>query len=160
MDAGSLQLDLEPTALAGLVRRAAQSVAGLAQARDQRVEVHAEPDLGPVRADAAHLERAIRGLISNAIKFSPDGGLVRICVRRQDGHVVVAVADEGVGIDEADLPRLFDRFFRTSQATTAAVQGAGLGLTIARRIVQEHGGEIEVTSKPGQGSTFTVRLPA
>ena len=160
MDAGSLQLDLEPTALAGLVRRAAQSVAGLAQARDQRIEVDAEADLGPVRADAAHLERAIRGLISNAIKFSPDGGLVRIYVKRQDGHAVVAVVDEGVGIDEADLPRVFDRFFRTSQATTAAVQGAGLGLTIARRIVQEHGGEIDVTSKPGQGSTFTVRLPA
>jgi signal transduction histidine kinase len=69
------------------------------------------------------------------------------------------VSDDGVGIDEADLPRLFDRFFRTNQATTAAVQGAGLGLTIARRIVEEHGGEIEVTSKPGQGSTFTVHLP-
>jgi len=72
----------------------------------------------------------------------------------------VAVTDEGVGIDEEDVPRLFDRFFRTSQATTAAVQGAGLGLTISRRIVEEHGGTIDVASKPGQGSTFTVRLPA
>jgi PAS domain S-box-containing protein len=159
MDAGSLQLDLEPTALAGLVRRAAQSLAGLAKARDQRIEVEAAPDPGTVPADAAHLERAVRALISNAVKFSPDGGLVRVCVRGQDGEATVAVSDDGVGIDEADLPRLFDRFFRTNQATTAAAQGAGLGLTIARRIVEEHGGEIEVVSKPGQGSTFTVRLP-
>jgi PAS domain S-box-containing protein len=159
MDAGSLQLELEPTALAGLIRRAADSVAGLAQARDQTVEIDADPSLGRVRADAAHLERAIRGLVSNAVKFSPDGGVVRVCGRRLADQVEIAVIDEGVGIDEADLPRLFDRFFRTSQATTAAVQGAGLGLTISRRIVEEHGGTIEVASKPGQGSTFTVRLP-
>jgi PAS domain S-box-containing protein len=159
MDAGSLQLDLEPTALAGLIRRAVDSVAGLARSRDQRIEVDAEPSLGTVRADAAHLERAIRGLVSNAVKFSPDGGVVRVGGRRLSADVEVSVTDDGVGIDEADLPRLFDRFFRTSQATTAAVQGAGLGLTISRRIVEEHGGTIEVASKPGQGSTFTVRLP-
>jgi two-component system sensor histidine kinase SenX3 len=98
--------------------------------------------------------------VSNAVKFSPDGAVVRVCARRVDGAVEVAVTDEGVGIDEEDLPRLFDRFFRTSQATTAAVQGAGLGLTISRRIVEEHGGTIVVSSKPSQGSTFTVRLPA
>jgi len=160
MDAGSLQLDLEQTSLAGLVRRAVQSVAALAQAREQRVEIYVDGDLGSIRADAAHLERAIRGLVSNAIKFSPDGGAVRVCGRRLPGQVEVAVTDEGVGIDEEDVPRLFDRFFRTSQATTAAVQGAGLGLTISRRIVEEHGGTIDVASKPGQGSTFTVRLPA
>jgi PAS domain S-box-containing protein len=160
MDAGSLRLDLEPTALAGVVRRAAESVAGLAEARDQRIDVDAGPDLGTVLADAAHLERAIRGLVSNAVKFSPDGAVVRVCARRVDGAVEVAVTDEGVGIDEEDLPHLFDRFFRTSQATTAAVQGAGLGLTISRRIVEEHGGTIVVSSKPSQGSTFTVRLPA
>jgi signal transduction histidine kinase len=160
MDAGSLQLDLEPTSVAGLVRRAVQSVAALAQAREQRVEIYVDADLGSIRADAAHLERAIRGLVSNAIKFSPDGGVVRVCGRRPAGQVEIAVTDEGVGIDEEDVPRLFDRFFRTSQATTAAVQGAGLGLTISRRIVEEHAGTIEVASKPGQGSTFTIRLPA
>jgi PAS domain S-box-containing protein len=160
MDAGSLQLDLEQTSVGGLVRRAVQSVAALAQARDQRVAIHLDADLGSIRADAAHLERAIRGLVSNAIKFSPDGGAVRVCGRRLAGQVEVAVTDEGVGIDEDDVPRLFDRFFRTSQATTAAVQGAGLGLTISRRIVEEHGGTVEVASKPGKGSTFTVRLPA
>ena len=160
MDAGSLRLDLEPTVVSGLVRRAAEAMAAGAQARDQRIEVDAEPSLGTVQADAAHLERAIRGLVSNAVKFSPDGGVVRVSGRRRDGMIEIEVADDGVGIDEADLPRLFDRFFRTSQATTAAVQGAGLGLTISRRIVEEHGGTIDVKSKPGEGSTFTVRLPA
>lgn len=159
MDAGNLRLELEPTALAGLIRRAAESVAGLAQARNQRVEVEVDPDLGSLPVDAAHLERAVRGLIGNAIKFSPDGEVVRVSGRRLDDTVEIAVADEGVGIDEDDLPRLFDRFFRTNQATAAAVQGAGLGLTISWRIVAEHGGTIEVASKPGRGSTFTVRLP-
>jgi PAS domain S-box-containing protein len=160
MDAGSLQLELEPTPLAGLVRRAVESVVALARARDQRIEVDVDDGFGSVRADAAHLERAVRGLLSNAVKFSPEGGTVRVHGRRLESTVEIAVTDEGVGIEEADLPRLFDRFYRTTQATTAAVQGAGLGLTISRRIVEEHRGTVDVLSKPGRGSTFTIRLPA
>jgi PAS domain S-box-containing protein len=160
MDAGSLQLDLEPTNLAGLVNRAVQAVAGVAKARGQRIEVHVDPSAGMVTADSAHLERAIRSLLSNGAKFSPEHGVVQVLGRRVGDSVELAVVDDGVGIDQDDLPRVFDRFFRTNQATTGAVQGAGLGLTIARRIVEEHGGTITVRSVPGRGSTFTVRLPA
>jgi PAS domain S-box-containing protein len=160
MDAGNLHLDLEPTALPGLVDRAVSSVTGLAEARSQRIEVGLEPGLGRVLADATHLERATRALLTNAVKFSPDGAAIRVLGSRVAGEVELAVVDEGVGIEEEDLPRLFDRFFRTGQATRAAVQGAGLGLTIARRIVEEHGGTITVCSKPGRGSTFRIRLPA
>lgn len=160
MDAGNLHLELEPTPLHGLVNRAVTAVIGLADARSQRIEVELDPDLGPVLADAAHLERAARALLTNAVKFSPDGAAIRVLGRRTDGEVELAVVDEGVGIEDEDLPRLFDRFFRTTQATRAAVQGAGLGLTIARRIVEEHGGTISVCSKLGRGSTFRIHLPA
>lgn len=160
MDAGNLHLELEPTPLHGLVNRAVTAVIGLADARSQRIEVGLDPDLGPVLADAAHLERAARALLTNAVKFSPDGAAIRVLGRRTDGEVELAVVDEGVGIEDEDLPRLFDRFFRTTQATRAAVQGAGLGLTIARRIVEEHGGTISVCSKLGLGSTFRIHLPA
>ncbi|GAA1033841.1 hypothetical protein GCM10009557_36810 [Virgisporangium ochraceum] len=159
MDAGNLHLDLEPTALPELVNRVVSGVSGLAEARSQRIEVGIDPDLDPVLADAPHLEKAARALLTNAVKFSPDGAAIRVFVSRTDGEVELAVVDEGVGIEEDDLPRLFDRFFRTSQATRAAVQGAGLGLTIARRIVEEHGGSITVCSKLGHGSTFRIRLP-
>jgi signal transduction histidine kinase len=85
---------------------------------------------------------------------------VRVEGKRVEDAVELAVIDRGVGIDDVDVPRLFDRFYRTSQAVHGAVQGAGLGLTIARRIIEEHGGSIGVDSTPGEGSTFTVTLPA
>ncbi len=159
MDAGNLRLDLEPISLATLVERAVSGVTGLAEARSQRIEVGIDSDIGPVLADATHLERATHALLTNAVKFSPDGAAIRVRGSRQANQVELAVVDEGVGIDAEDLPRLFDRFFRTHQATRAAVQGAGLGLTIARRIVEEHGGTITVCSKVGRGSTFKIRLP-
>jgi signal transduction histidine kinase len=159
MDAGNLHLDLEPISLATLVERAVSGVTGLAEARSQRIEVGIDADIGPVLADATHLERATHALLTNAVKFSPDGAAIRVRGSRQANQVELAVVDEGVGIDAEDLPRLFDRFFRTHQATRAAVQGAGLGLTIARRIVEEHGGTISVCSKPDHGSTFRIRLP-
>jgi signal transduction histidine kinase len=159
MDAGNLHLDLEPTSLSALVERAVSGVTELAEARFQRVEMRLASDLGPVFADATHLERATRALLTNAVKFSPDGAAIRVLCSRTADEVELAVVDEGVGIEEQDLPRLFDRFFRTSQATRAAVQGAGLGLTIARRIVEEHGGTITVRSELGMGSTFRIRLP-
>jgi PAS domain S-box-containing protein len=160
MDAGNLRLELEPTSLPGVVARAVHAVTPLARAREQHFEVDLEPAMDPVPADPAHLERALRALLSNAIKFGPDGGLVRVEGKRLADVVELAVIDRGMGIDDVDVPRLFDRFYRTSQAVHEAVQGAGLGLTIARRIIEEHGGTIGVASTPGEGSTFTVTLPA
>jgi len=160
MDAGSLRLELEPTSLPGVVARALRSVAAMADSREQRIEVDLEPTIDAVPADPAHLERAIRALLSNAIKFGPEGGVVSVRGRRRPDAVELSVVDQGVGIDDEDVPRLFERFFRTRHATVEAVQGAGLGLTIARRIIEEHGGSIGVASKPGKGSTFTVTLPA
>jgi signal transduction histidine kinase len=98
-------------------------------------------------------------LISNAIKFTPEGGRVDVRLAANDGLVRVEVADTGIGISPAEQARLFERFFRASSATERHIPGTGLGLYIANAIVDAHGGRIDVRSAPGEGTTFVVELP-
>lgn len=110
--------------------------------------------------DALRLGQAIDNLISNAVKFTPAGGTVRVGLRREDDEVVVFVSDTGMGIPEAEMARLFTKFFRATTATKQAVPGVGLGLNITLAIVKAHGGRLEASSTVGQGTTFEIRLPA
>ncbi|MEV6631747.1 ATP-binding protein [Actinoplanes sp. NPDC051470] len=112
-----------------------------------------------VRADPDRMRQVIGNLLTNAIRYTDDGGHVTLTVRRDKFEAVLIVRDTGVGIALEDQPRVFDRFWRADPARQRATGGSGLGLTIAHRIVTDHGGRIEVTSTPGSGSTFTVRLP-
>ncbi len=109
--------------------------------------------------DEALLVTAVHNLISNAIQYSPNGSRVGIGVRTTDGVVEIAVTDQGEGIPEDDLDRVFERFFRVDQARSRHTGGTGLGLAIVKHAVQNHGGDIRVWSQPGRGSTFTIRLP-
>jgi signal transduction histidine kinase len=109
--------------------------------------------------DAARIAQLLGNLISNAVKFTPDGGTVRVEVGTEGDQAVLTVADTGVGIPAADRERIFDRFFRSAIATRQAIPGTGLGLTIARDIVAAHDGTITVESDEGRGSTFKVWLP-
>jgi signal transduction histidine kinase len=102
----------------------------------------------------------IDNLLTNALKFTPPGGRVEVRGFERDAAVCVQVVDTGMGISQADQERLFERFFRTSEASAAAIQGTGLGLSIVAAIVEAHGGSIEVESELGAGTTFTVVLPA
>lgn len=102
---------------------------------------------------------AIHNLISNAIQYSPDGSRVGVGVRRADGMVEIAVADQGEGIPAEDLDRVFERFFRVDQARSRQTGGTGLGLAIVKHAIQNHGGDVRVWSQVGHGSTFTIRLP-
>ena len=111
-----------------------------------------------LNADRDRLAQVVGNLLSNAVKYSPDGGEVRVTVTNGGGEAVVEVADEGVGISEEDADKIFEKFFRTDDASTS-VGGTGLGLAVAREIVHTHGGSIGVDSEPGHGATFTVRLP-
>ncbi|MBZ4421346.1 HAMP domain-containing sensor histidine kinase [Myxococcus sp. RHSTA-1-4] len=111
-----------------------------------------------VRADAARLEQVLHNLVSNALKYSPAGSRVDVAVRREDGEVLLCVTDQGIGISEEEKRLLFAPFQRAGNARQRA-PGVGLGLSVARRIVEAHGGRIEVDSKPGVGSVFRVRLP-
>ena len=111
-------------------------------------------------ADPSHIRELWTNLVSNAIKYTPTGGKVKIRLSSQDGFIIGEVADTGIGIAQNDLPHLFEEFYRTDQAKAFARHGTGLGLSIVKQIVQECGGDIHVESELGTGTTFTFRLPA
>jgi PAS domain S-box-containing protein len=158
IEGGETSLDVGAMDL-GIV--AAESVEAAApRAREAAIELVLDADKLPViQGDAGRMAQAIDNLVSNAIKFTPDGGQVRVALRMQDGSAVVEVSDTGIGIPPAEQQRLFDRFFRSSVATERAIQGVGLGLTIVKAIVEGHDGSIEVESAEGEGTTFRAYLP-
>ncbi|HSJ53794.1 MAG TPA: ATP-binding protein [Anaerolineae bacterium] len=117
-------------------------------------------DCPPILADPSHIKQLWTNLISNAIKYTPEGGRVRVRLRAEDGSIVGDVEDTGIGISPEDMPHLFEEFFRTEKAKAFAQYGTGLGLSIARQIVTECGGEIGVESEVAKGTRFTFRLPA
>ncbi|MDQ0212632.1 sensor histidine kinase [Arthrobacter bambusae] len=150
---------LRPTDLAGLVENSLVS----AQAQASAAHVGLVADVpAPLWADAdpLRLGQALDNLVSNAIKYSPGGGLVSIRAARKNGWVQLEVQDTGLGMTADETSRIFTRFFRTSAAREAAIPGVGLGLSITKSIVEGHGGNITCHSLPGRGSTFTVALPA
>jgi two-component system sensor histidine kinase SenX3 len=102
---------------------------------------------------------AVHNLIANAIQYSPEGSRIGIGASRHDGVVEIAITDQGVGIPQEDLDRVFERFFRVDPARSRNTGGTGLGLAIVKHVVQNHGGDVRVWSQPGSGSTFTIRLP-
>jgi signal transduction histidine kinase len=111
-----------------------------------------------VECDPARLEQVLTNLLTNAIKYSPGGGRIVVSADRVGGNAVVTVADTGLGIPPEDRERIFEPF-RRGNAGAQNVPGVGLGLSVARRIVRAHQGDIEVESQPGMGSTFRIRLP-
>ena len=126
----------------------------------QRVHLVSGGDAGAeVYGDESLLVVAIHNLVANAIQYSPNGSRVGIGVSNAGGVVEIAVTDQGVGIEEGELDRVFERFFRTDPARSRHTGGSGLGLSIVKHVVQNHGGDIRVWSQPGNGSTFTMRLP-
>ncbi len=118
-----------------------------------------EMPLPPVRANLDELDRAFNNLISNAVKYTPNGGKVTVRLERQAQKLSVSVQDTGIGIPEEALPHLFEEFYRAPNAKAEVKEGTGLGLVITRDIITRYGGTIEVQSRVGEGTTFTVRLP-
>jgi len=136
-----------------------------ARAAQQGVTLDFTPESGAplvAEVDIELFERALANLLDNALKHTPAGGAIRVTAAGEPGRVRVAVADSGAGIAAADLPHLFDRLYqaRESVAPATSAEGKGLGLTIVKRIVELHRGEVAVHSAPGQGTTVTLRLPA
>ena len=158
VDEGPLQVVRTRSDLARIVRDAAVAATPSAEAAGIRLEVRA-PERLELLVDAQRMAQVVDNLLSNAIKYSPGGG--EVCVRLLvDGNrVELSVRDTGIGIESADRDRLFTRFFRARHAEEQSIQGVGLGLSIARSIVESHGGRIVVDSEIGAGSTFRIRLP-
>jgi signal transduction histidine kinase len=131
-----------------------------------RVEVLAQPaaDLPAALVDPARLEQAIGNLVANAVRHTPPGGLVLLSAEPCDGTVVVHVRDTGEGIDPADLPHVWDRFYRGERRGVGSAdggrEGAGLGLALVKELIEAMGSSVAVTSVPGEGSCFSLRLPA
>ena len=159
IEAGSFRVDRAQVAVADVLGRVAEEVAPAAEAAGLALEVVPGPGGLSFSADGAQVQRALRCLLSNAVKFTPAGGRVELRADAVDGWLHVAVSDTGVGIPAAELDAVSTRFFRASNATRDAVPGTGLGLMIARNIVESHGGDLRVASTEGLGTTVTLRLP-
>jgi signal transduction histidine kinase len=119
-----------------------------------------DPNLPKVSGDAKSLEHAIMALVDNAIKFSPDGGQIEINLHKEENYVIISVKDHGIGIEPENLPRLFDRFYRSETNGEIVFRGIGLGLAITNQVINQHNGKLTIASEPEKGSTFTVRLKA
>ncbi len=131
-----------------------------AERKGQAIELSIHAPLPAVSGDPDYLERAVANLVDNAVKYTPAKGRIRIAARRAGSQVSVEVQDDGIGIPAADLPRIFERFYRVDKSRSRDMGGTGLGLAIVKHIAQSHGGCVEVTSAPGRGSLFRLLLPA
>jgi signal transduction histidine kinase len=158
IDAGRLELDATDVELGAVVTECVEAQRVRAEGAGVALALEVD-DTPPIRGDRARLMQLVDNLVSNAIKFTPAGGRVDVRVGAEGDAVVLEVADTGMGISEADQKRLYERFFRARAASDAAIQGTGLGLTIAKAIVDAHRGTMSLTSEEGKGTTFRVVLP-
>jgi len=157
---GKLRLGMRETRLADAIRSAVEAVEPVATARGIRLSSEISNDIGIVRADPGRIQQVVWNLLSNAVKFTPTGGRVTVSAQRDDAAVRIVVTDTGIGIRGDFLAQVFDRFRQAEIGTTRKHGGLGLGLSIAKQLVELHGGSIAVTSEgEGKGATFTVNLP-
>lgn len=152
--------EFEPVDLAALANKVATAYEKKAAVHRVRISIKRDRSLSPAAGDPHSLERALTALVDNAIKFSPNGGNVEISLMNRGDQVQVSVRDEGIGIAPEIRPRIFDRFFHVERSGEHLFGGLGLGLSIARQVILQHKGTLNVDSFPGYGSTFRVTLPA
>ena len=145
--------------IAAVVATADERVAALAAQRDVEVLVATPEEATSVLGDERQLVSAVVNLLDNAIKYSEPGSVVELEAATDEGWAVVTVHDQGIGIPARDLERIFERFYRVDRARSRETGGTGLGLSIVRHVATNHGGTVEVASREGEGSTFTLRLP-
>jgi signal transduction histidine kinase len=160
IESGVRGFALRPVSLDALLRDLAPSLAALPEAERTTIDIDLPDDLPGVLGDEAALRRAFQNLLTNAIKYGGDARWVGIRGRVAGNDVTLTIADRGLGIRAAEQERIFEPFYRTGAVVAAQIQGAGLGLSLVRRIVESHGGRVTVASTHGKGSEFTVHLRA
>ncbi|HLG05692.1 MAG TPA: GAF domain-containing protein [Gemmatimonadales bacterium] len=159
IEAGKLELTIDTFDLAAAVEEVATTIQPLVDKNGNRLQVEASGTLGAMRSDLTRVRQVLLNLLSNACKFT-DHGTITLGVERRDGQVLFRVSDSGIGMTKDQLARVFDPFAQAEAATSRKYGGTGLGLSITRRFCELLGGDVNVESEPGRGSTFTVRIPA
>lgn len=160
VEAGAYPLDRQPAAVQHLVQSATERLRLQFEEKGVALEVSMPPDLPPVLVDEDRVGQVLLNLVGNALQYTPTGGRVTMTARQEGQQVAITVQDTGIGISAEHLPHLFTRFYRVDKSRSRAGGGSGIGLTIARHLVEAHGGSIQAASPgPGQGSTFTFTLP-
>src|SRR5207253_6643017 len=159
VEAGKMELQPRDVDLRETLETVHRAVAPLAAQKSQTLQLGGDIG-GVVHLDEGRFRQVLLNVLSNAVKYTPDGGSITTTVARHDGRVEIAVRDSGVGIAPSDQARVFDDFARVESGYSRSQQGTGLGLALARRLVRLMGGDITLESAPAQGSTFTISLPA
>jgi two-component system sensor histidine kinase BaeS len=158
-DAGELNLVIQPDDVGRLVRDSVNGLQTKAASKGLKVYADVPEDLPQADIDSHRIRQVLNNLLQNALAHTGPGGRIAVTVRQREKRIYVSVADNGEGIPAEDLPYVFERFYRVDKSRSRATGGSGLGLTIARRLVEAHGGNIEVESQPGRGSIFTFDIP-
>ncbi|HKI45839.1 MAG TPA: ATP-binding protein [Balneolales bacterium] len=161
IDAGEIQLNIQDTDLEALVSETVLSFVSLAEVKQVRLSYHPPKERLTIKVDPQHMEQAIGNLVSNALKFTPEGGSVDVFVRTSESpgqSVQIKVADTGIGISSEELPYIFDRFYQSAQKPGTINSGTGIGLALVKDIVELHGGTVTIESVVGKGSEFVINL--
>jgi signal transduction histidine kinase len=158
-DSGRETLELRPVHLSEILRDAARDWRPVAASRNLQFVETVEPGEATVLADAPALRRAIHIMLDNAFKYTVVPGIIEVFLESNNGTESIGIRDSGIGISTEDQAKIFERFYRADKARSREMGGAGLGLAIARWIVEQHHGTIQVQSTPGQGSVFRIELP-
>lgn len=159
LESGRMEVKKDAVAVADFIKGVASAARQVAEDKRLRLEVTVDPAVGSVLADGDKLEKVLLNLVFNALKFTPAGGRVEVKAERQGEDLVIQVADSGVGISEKNLPFVFDRFWQADGSSKRKYQGVGIGLALVKELTEIQGGSVSVTSREGQGTTFTIRLP-
>jgi signal transduction histidine kinase len=159
LDAGGFPLERAKASLSDLVSDTLESFSHLALQHEIKLDGQVAANVDPVLMDTQAIGRVLNNLISNALRHTPSGGEIKVDARRTASGVEVTISDTGEGIRPQDIPHIFERFYRGEKSRNRGTGGAGLGLAIARGIIQAHGGDIRVESKVGQGTRFTFHIP-
>jgi two-component system phosphate regulon sensor histidine kinase PhoR len=159
IESGQSPPSREPVAVTDIIHSSVDRLLVVAADKGIAVKTDLEPDMPPALANRDQIGQVIMNLLYNAIKFTSPGGSIEVRASAHDGHVTVAVHDTGVGIPREDITRIFERFYKSDKSRNRSGGGTGLGLPIARHIVESHGGSIWAESEEGKGSTFTFTLP-
>jgi signal transduction histidine kinase len=158
-DAGELKLNYQSVEIAKLIREVVAAAQTRAKSKKINLSVELPGNLPRVKIDSQRIRQVLNNLLANAIAHTSSKGSITVSAQRKAGEIITSVTDTGEGISAEDLPNIFERFYRVDKSRTRSTGGSGLGLTIAKRLVEAHGGKILAESKPGKGSTFSFTLP-